>query len=219
MICISIPEKNIETCLELINSADMAEIRIDKAGFDESEVRVLFSKSTKPLIATCRPELVEDSKRLELLKAAIEAGAAYVDIEIESHDEIKNKIIQHARSFGCKVIISYHNYVNTPSADELNSITANCFDTGADIVKIATTAVNDCDCARILGLYDKYTSLVALAMGETGRITRVANLFLGSAFTFASISDEQKTAQGQLTVTEMKTILKNLYFTKSIYSK
>ena len=45
MICISIPEKNIERCLELINSADMAEIRIDLAEFDESAVRLYFFQS------------------------------------------------------------------------------------------------------------------------------------------------------------------------------
>jgi 3-dehydroquinate dehydratase len=46
-------------------------------------------------------------------------------------------------------------------------------------------------------------------MGETGKITRVANLFLGSPFTFASISEEQKTASGQLTVSEIN-IIKNI---------
>jgi 3-dehydroquinate dehydratase type I len=208
MICISIPEKNSEACLALIKTADMAEIRIDMAEFDESTVRSVFSKAGKPLIATCRPELVENTKRIALLKAAIEAGATYIDIEIEASNEIKQELIQHAKSYDCKIIISYHNYENTPNTNELHAIIDSCFEAGADIAKIATTAQNSSDSARILGLYAQYTSLVALAMGEAGKITRVANTFLGSPFTFAAISEKQKTAPGQLTVAELKVFQK-----------
>ena len=34
MICVSIPEKQPDVCLQLIQQADMAEIRIDMAQFD-----------------------------------------------------------------------------------------------------------------------------------------------------------------------------------------
>lgn len=208
MICISIPEKNIDKCLALINTADLAEIRIDMAEFDEADVRTVFSKAGKPLIAACRPELVQDAERIKLLKAAIESGAAYVDVEIESAEEIKQDIIQFAKSHNCKVIVSYHNHKNTPSSDELYKIIDSCFDSDADIVKIATTAQNPGDSARILGLYAKYTSLIALAMGEAGKISRIASVFLGSPFTFAAVSEKENTAPGQLTVSEMRSFLK-----------
>ena len=61
MICVSIPENNTDKCLAMIESSEMAEIRIDLAGFNESEVRRIFSKSDKPLVATCRPEITEIS--------------------------------------------------------------------------------------------------------------------------------------------------------------
>ena len=208
MICISIPEKNIETCLSLISKADMAEIRIDLAEFTAENVAYVFSKATKPLIATCRPEIVTDSRRVELLKNAITHGAAYVDIEIEASSEIKKELITCAKAHDCKVIISYHNFENTPSIKELVAIIDTCFDEGADIAKIATTAQNSSDSARILGLYAQYSSLVALAMGEEGKITRVANLYLGAPFTFAAISEKQKTAPGQITIDQMKQFLK-----------
>lgn len=206
MICISIPEKNMDKCLAVAGESDMAEIRIDMAGFDEQEVRMIFSKAKTSLIATCRPELVKDPLRLKLLKAAIDAGAAYVDIESDAETNLKQELIHYAKSNKCKVIISYHNYENTPDTKVLHSVIDACFDSGADIVKIATTAHTPADSARIIGLYDKYTSLVALAMGEAGKITRVANLYSGSPFTYASISDEQKTATGQLSVFEIEFI-------------
>lgn len=206
MICVSIPEKNIDKCLAIAGSSDIAEIRIDMAGFGDSEVRMIFSKSKKPLIATCRPELVKDHLRLKLLKAAIDAGAAYVDIESDAELNLKQDLIQYAKSKKCKVIVSYHNYDNTPDTKDLHTVIDACFESGADIVKIATTAHTPSDSARIIGLHDKYTSLVALAMGEAGKITRVANLYSGSPFTYASISDEQKTAPGQLSVFEIEFI-------------
>lgn len=210
MICISIPYSDIETCLSLISKADMAEIRIDMAQFDESAVREIFRKSSKPLIATCRPDLVDDYSRAQLLKTAIESGAAYVDIEIESSEDFKQDIITCAKTHNCKVIISYHNYENTPFIHELQTIVDSCFSSGADIAKIATTANTTEDSARILGLYSQYSSLVALAMGELGKITRITNIYLGSPFTFASVNNESKTAPGQFSIEEMQRIILNI---------
>ena len=49
----------------------------------------------------------------------------------------------------CKLIVSSHNYVNTPSAEELADLVAQIQATGADIVKIATTATEIVDVARM----------------------------------------------------------------------
>jgi len=207
MICVSIPEKQPDVCLQLIQQADMAEIRIDMAQFDAAAVASVFSQSTKPLIATCRPELVPDNERVALLSEAISHGAAYVDVEYEASSDIKQVLIAQAKKYGCKVIISYHNYTNTPSIEDLHAIIDNCFEWGADIAKIATTACSKADSARVLGLYATYQNIVALAMGECGAITRLANIYLGSPFTFAAIDELQKTAPGQFTVAEMNRLL------------
>lgn len=47
-------------------------------------------------------------------------------------------------------IVSYHNFENTPSVEEIGDLAARIQATGADIVKIATTAVDITDNARIL---------------------------------------------------------------------
>ena len=49
----------------------------------------------------------------------------------------------------CKLIVSSHNYENTPSAEELADLVAQIQATGADIVKIATTATEIVDVARM----------------------------------------------------------------------
>ena len=48
-----------------------------------------------------------------------------------------------------KVIVSSHNFHNTPSAEAIGNLVARIQATGADIVKIATTALDITDCARI----------------------------------------------------------------------
>lgn len=48
-----------------------------------------------------------------------------------------------------KVIVSSHNYHDTPSVEDLGNLVARIQKTGADIVKIATTALEISDVARI----------------------------------------------------------------------
>lgn len=210
MICVSIVEQNVQRCIEKTACADMAEIRIDLSKFSADDVRYVFSHAQKPTIATCRPELVNNKTRVELLKTAIAHGAKYVDIEIESTPEITQEIVACAKTHNCKVIISYHNYENTPADEDLHKIINHCFEQGATIAKIATTAQTTADSARILALYARYKNLVALAMGEKGKITRVANIYLGSPFTFATFDAQSATAPGQLTLAECAQFVKLL---------
>ena len=107
-----------------------------------------------------------------------------------------------------KVIVSHHNYANTPDNTELRRIVEECFSDGADIAKIAVAAQTNQDAARVLGMYDDTRKLVLLAMGEKGKITRVAGPLMGSPFTFVAASEAAATAPGQLTATSMEALYK-----------
>lgn len=48
-----------------------------------------------------------------------------------------------------KIIVSSHNYENTPSVEELGNLVARIQASGCDVVKIATTALDIVDNARI----------------------------------------------------------------------
>ena len=210
MICVSVIEKEISQIISVAHSAEMAEIRIDLCGLDEKAVADVFSRITVPTIATCRPEFCDDEKRAKLLKTAILSGATYVDVEIESQENFKKEILNFAHEKGCKCIISYHNYEETPPRQKLQEIIDTCFSQGADIAKIATMARSKRDAARVLSLYESNDNIVALAMGEEGKISRIACLSLGSPFSFAAIDETHASANGQLTVAQMKEICKNL---------
>ena len=206
MLCRSIAVKGLNKIQELLKGAEMAEIRVEKSGLDIIEVEKIFA-SHPNLIATCRDEGLLQYERVELLIAAIDGGAKWIDIEVESDENYASTLVEYAKSKGCKVIISYHNYENTPKQKELNDIIKECAKMGADLVKIATMVNKTDDAVRLLELYNSDISILALGMGELGKNTRVSALKLGAPFTFVSCDGEQETAPGQISESKMKSIL------------
>lgn len=209
MLCVSIAEKGVAQISALIKTAEMAEIRIEKSGMTVDEVHQLFN-GHKQLVATCRPDGLSTKQRQKLLKAAIDAGAAWVDIEIESDVDYISEIYNYAKSKGCRVIISYHNYDKTPDNEALNKIIIQAISYKPDLVKIATQVVTMQDSARLLALYQYKIPLLAIGMGSLGKITRIAALELGAPFTFVSADAREKTASGQLSESKVHEILNAL---------
>jgi 3-dehydroquinate dehydratase-1 len=207
MICISFGSIMLVDLLERLKTTLLAEIRIDLLKLTSTQVAQVFG-SHPNLIATCRPDTMGIEAQQQLLLTAIESGAAYIDIEVEAPSTFKKAMVEAAHAKGCRVIVSYHNYVETPNRATLHGTINQMVADGADIVKIATLAHTSADAARILSLYeDPIKPLVALAMGEAGRVTRIAIPLLGAPFTFAA-PQGAATAPGQLTDTEMETIYK-----------
>ena len=204
MICVALSDKK---SLEDINKFKLSELRLDMLKLDDAEISDVFSKN-KNLIATCRETYYSREERLFILKNAVSSGAAYVDVEIEADAEFKKEIIPLAKSKNCKVIISYHNFDNTPSKEDLENIIIESLKDGADIVKITTFANTPEDAARVLSLYcvNRPRPLVAFCMGDAGRITRVACVRLGAPFTYASYSHATQTANGQIYFEDMRYI-------------
>ena len=209
MICISIAEPTLELIFKAIENEELAEIRLDLIDLSEKEIETLFSQNIK-LIATCRPGKYSDNKRKTILKRSIEAGAAYVDIELEATDDFKTEIVTFAKKKNCKVIISYHNYDNTPPKGELEQVVDWCFECGADIAKIVCKVNHISDNARLLSLYEQDKEIIAFGMGEKAKFTRIAAPFLGAPFTYASVSMGKETADGQIDKTMLAKLLEML---------
>ena len=218
MICISIKEQNFEKCKKMLTGHTAGnhifELRADLCGFTAPQIEELASL-TSNLIITCRSNRAGGSKTekeaLELITAAIRHGAKYADIEIEASQDHLEYIKAYATANSCKLIISYHNFTETPSLDELCQIRSLCERKGADLVKIVTTAHSTEDAMRVLSLYnickdDNSVPLIAFAMGEAGRFTRISCLDLGAPFTYCSI-DGAETAPGQYSADEAEQIL------------
>lgn len=202
-ICLSIGGLDFDSVVKHLKGAAMAEIRMDLLNFTNEQFISIFAHH-RNLIATFRAKTCTP-RAVELYKLAIDAGCAYVDIDVG--DVAMQQVVDYARSRGCLVVLSYHNFDHTPDVDFLKATITKMEQLDADIVKLACMANSDSDCQRMLSLYGSRTNLVAFCMGAMGGITRLKALQLGAPFTYASIAG-RPTAAGQLTVPEIEAFMK-----------
>ena len=200
MICTSIQHKNLEQILTILDDpfVEMAEIRLDLCDLDVPQIKELFESCEKPLIATCR----SGKDAVQKMKTAVEAGARFLDLDISAPVEVSQQFQKLCRKAGTELIRSFHDFEGTPDLQYLRQVESRCRRYGADIAKIVVTAHSDQDCETVLSLYDgTRTGLVAFAMGEEGRGSRVECLRRGAPFSYASY--DEATAPGQITYEQM----------------
>ncbi len=211
MICIPITTRSTEDAISEISSAskcaDIIELRIDYIPEAQDTERCLeesLKSKTKPIIVTNRPEREggkfngSEQDRLRLLQKAIDLEADYVDVE---YDSIK----QIVRRKNSKVIISYHNFKETPQ--NLSKIYDDIYQHKPDIVKIVTYANDITDNIRIFKLLNTANiPIISFCMGELGHISRILTRKFGGLLTFASLERGKESAPGQLTVDELSRI-------------
>ena len=208
MICTTIQNLSFEEILEVLDRPDigMAEIRLDRCPLDNEQIEELFSGSDVPLVATCRVgEGMNPSDAESKLITAIRSGASYVDVEIEAPAMMSKRVRREAHECGTTLIRSYHDFEGTDSLTALQAIEEKCRHLGGEIVKIVPTARNAQDAEKVLKLYSTSQSgtLIAFAMGEYGKDTRLECLKKGAPFTYAALSEEEAAAPGQWPYKEM----------------
>jgi 3-dehydroquinate dehydratase type I len=109
-----------------------------------------------------------------------------------------------------RLILSWHNFQETPTINELVGRLSMMQDLGADIAKIVTMAATAQDVRRMLLLQDQAEAmgmpLIAFCMGRLGVISRVATLELGGFMSYCAVNDEEATAPGQLSAATLRRI-------------
>jgi len=185
------------------------EFRFDLLTLNLDQVREVV-RAANSCIATCRPGKMDEADRQEILKTAILSGADYVDIEVESDKVLMNEIIMSARTHNTSIIISYHNFQETPALPELEQIVSDCKIAGADVVKIASQVNHIEDLQNLLKLYNSELRMVIIGMGEMGVLSRIAAPMLGAEFTFAAAGAGQETAPGQISKEQLLSIIRQI---------
>ena len=224
MICTTIQNKNLTQIAQALEGCEMAEIRLDSCDLSLRDIEECFT-SDVPLVATCRlaylmanePSLQDESltpqsreiKAAQIaekrLCKAIEAGARYVDVEIEAPKQMSKRVRNVAHESGTVFIRSYHNFEGTDSAEALKAVVEKCFYHGADLVKVVTMAHSSEDVERVMSLYESAdANLIAFCMGEAGRASRIECLKYGAPYTYAALSEDEAAAPGQMATAYMK---------------
>jgi 3-dehydroquinate dehydratase/shikimate dehydrogenase len=172
---------------------DFLELRLDMLAEPEAGIKVIRRIARRypdaVLLATCRRKrnggefFGSIERQIEVLDQAVSAGAALVDIEIETAESAPALLAVFAGR--ARVIVSYHDFETTPA---LSRAMRRLQRVPADIYKIAVFARKPTDGLRVLNLPSEYADLkiVSLAMGEAGVPSRILGPGRGSAFVFAS---------------------------------
>jgi 3-dehydroquinate dehydratase I len=217
-ICVSIAAPTVKEAVAIGRRAeahaDVLEIRLDALA--SPEVSPFIEQLRAPLLFTNRPTWEggqfsgSEQDRIDLLLAALEAGAAYVDIELQAEPGLQESILATARQKGARVIVSWHDFKTTPSAQGLATILQRQYRSGAAIGKIVTTARDFRDVLRVLSLQEAAAEmefpLIAFCMGRPGMISRLATLALNGYMSYAAPDDGAATAAGQLPLSVLRTM-------------
>jgi 3-phosphoshikimate 1-carboxyvinyltransferase len=230
MICTTIQNRTAEQIVEALEQCEMAEIRLDRCSLSLREIEDVFT-SDVPLVATCRiseimasepslqdPSLSEQSREVKAMQLAekrlvkaVEAGARYVDVEIEAPKHMSKRVRQAAHESGTVFIRSYHDFEGTDSLPALKALVEKCRYHGADVVKLVTTAKCAEDVERVMSLYEwahgEDIELIAFCMGEAGRQSRLDCLKMGSPYTYAALTADEAAAPGQWPAEQMRSAL------------
>lgn len=221
-VCIPIKAGSIADTLIMLRKAedsgvDLIEVRLDYADLGFSEIIELLDnivkKCSKPLIATNRQKKqggkcnLSEEERIKTLISAAEAGFTYVDVELTTQG--LEKIIGEIKAKGAKAIVSFHDFNNTPSIEEMKRIVEAQINAGADLCKLVTMAKNISDSVKSLLFtheMSKKTRIVCFAMGEYGLLSRVFSPLFGAFFTYTSLEEGLETAPGQISIHELREI-------------
>ena len=190
--------------------ADCVELRLDL--FDEpfDLPMLLRERGDLPAVVTLRPpdqggrSTLSPAERLRVLRSAADLGAEYIDLEF---DAATPQAVADIRSAGARVIISRHDFSGMP-ADLADSWWDDLAARGADVVKVVGTALDVRDCLPVLRVLARASRpTIAIAMGETGLLSRVLALRAEQCFlTYAALGSGQGTAPGQLTASDMRDV-------------
>ena len=145
------------------------------------------------------------ASQLEVLSKAHTAGCPIVDLELQSALRSKPDAIARLRTRAA-LILSFHDFHATRNLDQtlekMLKIPADFY----KVVSTATTLSDNVAMMKFLQAQSGQHVLVGLCMGEQGIISRVLSVRAGSVFTFGAVSDDLKTAPGQVTTQDLRTI-------------
>ena len=214
--CVSIAENSSQkikaNLKEALKKSDYAEVRFDFLKTHEiPKTLEIIKKDLKKVVCTLRPKSEggkfegDEKERIAILKLIAAYDPFLLDIEFNTIKKNK-ELANYLKSTKTKLLVSWHDFKKTPKFSELKSM-MNQMTKFSHNVKIVTTAKSADDSTRVLQLYSKNekNSLIAFAMGNSGKVSRILCLYLGSPYTYVSLG--KPIAPGQFSVDEVKKII------------
>jgi len=214
--CVSIAEttpKKLKQNLKIaLRKSNYVEIRFDFLKTEQiPQVLESVKKDLKKIVCTLRPKseggkfIGNERERVSILKLIAEYNPFLLDVEFNTIKKEKS-LVKYLKMTKTNLLISGHDFKKTPNFTELKK-KLNQMSKFSSNVKIVTTAKSTDDSTRVLQLYNKKgkINLIAFAMGDSGRISRILSLYLGSPYAYVSLG--KPISPGQFSVDEVNKIL------------
>jgi len=215
--CVTIAEKTpkkIDLILKrALKKSEYAELRFDfLKPIEIPEALELVKKKLGKCVCTLRPTSEggkfqgTEKERISILKLIAEYRPFLLDIEFSTLRKNKN-LHNYVKKTKTEILVSWHDFKKTPSASSLKKISKQMLKF-SKFIKIVTSAKTINDSSNVLSLYNTSpkSNLIAFAMGDFGRMSRIICLYLGSPFTYVSLG--KPIAPGQFSLEQIKKILK-----------
>lgn len=176
----------------------------------------------KPLLFTFRSaqeggeQALPPQAYIALNLALVDSGLVdMIDLELYTGDDLVRDAVAHAHANNVKVIMSNHDFHQTPPQEEIVKRLCKMQELGADIPKIALMPQSKSDVLTLLAatleMHEQHAHgpIITMSMAKTGIISRLAGETFGSAATFGAV--KKASAPGQISVTDLRAILNILH--------
>jgi len=194
-------QADLRRATRMRNPPDLFELRLDAICGRNEEMNSSLKDLRAPLIITARHpregglnQLSLQERRRLLLRFL--PYATYVDVELRSAMALA-PIIKAARAKGIRVILSFHDFNETPNRRRLDEIARDAESLRADLLKVATRTDTPVQLARLLEFFRSAERMrvAAMGIGHLGIIARRELFRLGSVLNYGHIG--RKTVTGQ----------------------
>lgn len=218
MICISVtPESRQLAKVDILNAArqsDLVEVCLDRL-VKEPDVKELLEGAKKPILISCRRQSEggqfqgTEEERLLLLRQAILAGPAYIEMDIETAHKVPR--------FGKVQRVISHTSLDRPLGNDIDQIFDEAVAAKADVIKF-TWPTQTLEAAwPLLAAVSQKRALpvVGLGLGRCGLTFSLLGRKYGSPWIYAALEKGMEAFPGQPTVGD----LDNLYRWRQVSAK
>lgn len=208
MLCVSVtPHSRTLAKADLVNAGqrgDLVELCLDQL-VKEPNVADILTGCSKPVLVSCRRDQDggryrgSEEQRLALLRQAIVAAPAYVELEHDVAGQIPR--------FGtAKRVISFSRIDERPR--DLDAVYEQCLRLDADVVKLAyrTETLEDAWTLLAAVARKREKPLVGIGLGASGRMLTILGLRYGAPWVYAALEPSMRLFEHQATLFDLQEV-------------
>jgi len=230
-ICLTLSPRSLEELQEHLfvlpwDQVDLLEWRGDYMEdpriqvFQEGFRKINEASGHRPLIFTLRAKEeggqggFRDEALLQVRQALVKEKDFFI-LDMESSYFLSghpmafayHRLLEDAKKRGHGVLLSYHNFTETPADEVLLEILRKQQKLGGDLLKVAVLAEKTEDVERLMALSHAASRklkqpIIAISMGEKGMVSRYDAKKSASCMTYVGLTEE--VAPGQLSLAELR---------------